>query len=369
MSTEELFAEAKRQLDICNSCRYCEGYCPVWPAIEVRVDMRPEEVVHLANLCHDCRDCYTACMYTPPHVFDLNPPKVFSDVREYTYRHYVWPANPPRFLRGKAGVAVFGAVVAAILVVLAIVTDAGALFNTDHRGSPYGVVAYIPLVVAASLPFLFSVVVLLRAIGKYWRDIEGSARALFHLKGWLISLSYVARLAHYSGGGEGCSYQNNEPSLVRKWMHQLLMYGFLLCFVATIAAFVLQDVFFIMPPYAWYSVPVVSGSVGGALAIIGCLGLLVLKAKADDTQLSPEMARSDNALLWTMLALMITGFATTFTRATPAFGLVLIVHLTAVIVFFGLMPYTKFVHWVYRVLSVQKDTVERLDQERARASA
>ena len=26
-------AEARRQVEICNACRYCEGYCAVFPAI------------------------------------------------------------------------------------------------------------------------------------------------------------------------------------------------------------------------------------------------------------------------------------------------------------------------------------------------
>ena len=30
----EIFQEAGRQLTICNACRYCEGYCPVFRAIE-----------------------------------------------------------------------------------------------------------------------------------------------------------------------------------------------------------------------------------------------------------------------------------------------------------------------------------------------
>jgi len=32
----DLLKEADRQLTICNACRYCEGYCAVWPAMELR---------------------------------------------------------------------------------------------------------------------------------------------------------------------------------------------------------------------------------------------------------------------------------------------------------------------------------------------
>ena len=29
-------AEGERLMTICNACRYCEGYCAVWPAMELR---------------------------------------------------------------------------------------------------------------------------------------------------------------------------------------------------------------------------------------------------------------------------------------------------------------------------------------------
>ena len=55
-----LFAEADRQLTICNACRYCEGYCAVFPALERRRELTGGDITHLADLCHDCRDCFTA---------------------------------------------------------------------------------------------------------------------------------------------------------------------------------------------------------------------------------------------------------------------------------------------------------------------
>ena len=64
-----LFTEAERQLTICNACRYCEGYCAVFPALERRRELTEGDIAHLADLCHDCRACYTACMYAPPHEF------------------------------------------------------------------------------------------------------------------------------------------------------------------------------------------------------------------------------------------------------------------------------------------------------------
>ena len=37
MQMKDLLKEADRQLTICNACRYCEGYCAVWPAMELRL--------------------------------------------------------------------------------------------------------------------------------------------------------------------------------------------------------------------------------------------------------------------------------------------------------------------------------------------
>jgi MinD superfamily P-loop ATPase len=56
----ELLKEGERQMTICNACRYCEGYCAVFPAMELRRTFSKGDLVYLANLCFDCRDCYYA---------------------------------------------------------------------------------------------------------------------------------------------------------------------------------------------------------------------------------------------------------------------------------------------------------------------
>ena len=62
-----LVEEARRQLDICNACRYCEGICAVFPALERRSFFDAGDMAYLANLCHDCRACFAVCPYAPPH--------------------------------------------------------------------------------------------------------------------------------------------------------------------------------------------------------------------------------------------------------------------------------------------------------------
>ncbi len=51
-----------------------------------------------------------------------------------------------------------------------------------------------------------------------------------------------------------------------------------------------------------------------------------------------------------------TGLLTLAVRQTPLFGPVLTVHLAAIAVAFTVAPYTKFTHWLYRLLAIYKNT-------------
>src|SRR5260221_14775496 len=143
---EELVEEAQRVLAICNACRYCEGYCAVFPALERRLEFSENEVHYLANLCHNCGACLYACQYAPPHEFQLNFPKVLAQVRKETYRKYAWPrAFAAAFDR--KGVAVSLATAASLalaLVVTALNVDSSRLFSawSDAHGSIYAVISH-----------------------------------------------------------------------------------------------------------------------------------------------------------------------------------------------------------------------------------
>ena len=80
-------------MEICNACRYCEGFCAVFPALERRLSFDEGDVSYLANLCHNCGACYYSCQYAPPHAFAVNVPKALAEVRRVTYEAYAWPAS------------------------------------------------------------------------------------------------------------------------------------------------------------------------------------------------------------------------------------------------------------------------------------
>ena len=83
--------EVARQLQICNACRYCEGFCAVFPAMTRRLEFGKADIHFIANLCHNCGACLHACQYAPPHEFAVNIPQAMAQVRGKTYADYAWP--------------------------------------------------------------------------------------------------------------------------------------------------------------------------------------------------------------------------------------------------------------------------------------
>jgi citrate/tricarballylate utilization protein len=338
-----LFAEAERQLVICNACRYCEGYCAVFPALELRRSLTEGDITHLANLCHDCRDCFTACMYAPPHEFAVDPPTILSAVRRDSYDRYV-----PRLPGGRA--ATIAATAFGALAVLAICAILGA-GSSRVPGSPYRVIAYPALVTAACVAIAWGIGVTAVAAVRYWRDTGGR----FTFGGLGGATIAAATLRNLRGGGAGCSYPGDDPSPWRRRLHHLVAGGFILCFASTVAAAISQDFLGYQPPYPVDSVPVLLGILGGAGLTTGCAGLLVLKRRAAPV----ATTRRDYGLITALLVLAITGLLTLVLRDTAAFAPVLVIHLCAVMVSFAIFPYTKFAHVSYRFLALIHDRSER----------
>src|SRR3954464_1648214 len=84
-------SEAARQMQICNACRHCEGFCAVFPAMTRRLEFGKADIHYLANLCHNCGACLYACQYARPHEFAVNVPKAMAQVRVQTYADFAWP--------------------------------------------------------------------------------------------------------------------------------------------------------------------------------------------------------------------------------------------------------------------------------------
>ena len=216
-SLDLLGAEASRQLTICNACRYCEGLCAVFPALERRPVLDLGAVSQLANLCHDCRACYGACMYDPPHEFAIDLPKTLSAVRVADYGRHVWPARVPRPLRGRAGL-VTGAALSAAVVVAVAVANTGGGGLVSRAASPYQVVPYGALLALILAACAYSVAVCVLAVRSYWREADSGARVSLRAIG--EATWHAATLRYLRGGGAECYYPaDDRPSRSRRLLH------------------------------------------------------------------------------------------------------------------------------------------------------
>jgi len=121
--------EAARLLAICNACRYCEGFCAVFPAMTRRLAFGKSDVHYLANLCHNCGACLHACQYAPPHEFAVNVPRAMARLRRDTYAQFAWPAALGALYR-RNGLALSLALAASLAFFLALaVTTTGPLWR------------------------------------------------------------------------------------------------------------------------------------------------------------------------------------------------------------------------------------------------
>jgi citrate/tricarballylate utilization protein len=361
MPAHDLLKEGERQMMICNACRYCEGYCAVFPAMEQRRMFTKADLIYLANLCFDCRDCYYACQYAPPHEFGVNIPKLMAELRTDTYQEFSWPVILSGLFK-RNGLAVTlitgGALLVILVLVLGFIGPDVLLATHLGEGAFYRVVPYVAMTVPPLIIALYGLVVFIIGALRFWRETGGGAQ--------VIDLSALRRatgdafgLAYLKGGGAGCNYPDSSFSQSRRWFHHLVFYGFLLDFASTSVAAFYDHFLGWQAPYPLLSWPVVLGTVGGVGLLIGTGGLLYLKWKSDRDPAEERMLSMDVAFLGLLFLTSLTGILLLGLRETSAMGTLLVIHLGMVAGLFITLPYGKFAHVVYRYAALVRYAIEQ----------
>ncbi|HEY9280810.1 MAG TPA: tricarballylate utilization protein TcuB, partial [Eoetvoesiella sp.] len=130
-------AEVDRVMTICNACRYCEGFCAVFPAMTRLLEFNKADIHYLANLCHNCGACLYSCQYAPPHEFAVNVPQALATVRAQTYSDYAWPPALGALYK-RAGLTLSLATAGALALFLVLVLQInGSLFHEPLAGNFY----------------------------------------------------------------------------------------------------------------------------------------------------------------------------------------------------------------------------------------
>jgi len=358
-----LVEEGQRMASICNACRYCEGYCAVFPALERRLSFTEGDLAYLANLCHNCGSCYYACQYAPPHEFQLNLPKMLADLRGASYRKYAWPRGFAR-LYGRNGTVVAiatAASLALIMLAMTIAIDPAALFaaHPDAEGSFYALIPHRVMAWTFGVVFALAIASLVVGAIRFWDDTEESARDFLSPRPFAQTVADALQLTYLAGGGDGCTYPDDRPSSARRVFHHFTFYGFLFCFISTAVASVYHYAFGWHAPYALSSAPVVLGTVGGIGLLVGPTGLLWLRQRRDSALSSDSQVGMDVGFLVLLMLSAASGLLLLGLRESAAMGVLLALHLGAVMGLFLTLPYGKFVHAVYRFAALVRHHLER----------
>ncbi|MCE5978797.1 tricarballylate utilization 4Fe-4S protein TcuB [Pseudomonas sp. JR33AA] len=353
--------EVDRQMRICNACRYCEGFCAVFPAMTRRLTFAKADIHYLANLCHNCGACLHACQYAAPHEFAVNVPQAMAKVRGQTYADYAWPAAFGRLYRHNGIYVVTALAIALSLFLLLALQVNGTLLPGRLGGDFYAVFPHNMLALLFGSVFCLSGVALAVAIRRFWRSISPAEPQAPPVDGAILEASTaVLTLKYLDGGhGQGCNNEDDRYTLWRRRFHHLTFYGFLLCFAATGVATAYHYLLDLQAPYPVLSLPVLLGTVGGIGLVIGPAGLLVLNLRRAPEQGDPRQRPMDRAFILLLLLVSLTGLALLGLRDTGAMAVLLAVHLGTVMALFITLPYGKFAHGLFRSAALLKFALEK----------
>jgi citrate/tricarballylate utilization protein len=353
ITVDNALSEGRRLMSICNACRYCEGYCAVFPAMERRLEFSDSDLRYLANLCHNCGECLTSCQYAPPHEFALNLPRNLAQIRAESYLCFAWPrVFASMYAQGTAMALVLSALFSMLFLAGVVGRDAmpsATFYDVIPHAIMAGTFGAVGLFIAVALSVMFA---------RAWRD-TGEPAAAIDARAIAMAVADAATLRNMGGGGEGCAGGAGPPSTIRRRFHHATAYGFLLCFAATVVATCYHYLLGWPAPYPVASLPVLLGIAGGIGLLAGPAGLWWLAGRRDVAFSDPAQSPPNHAFLALLFLTSATGLALLAWRETAAMPYLLAVHLGIVMALFVTLPYGKFVHSVYRLAALLRYAVER----------
>lgn len=306
-------AEVERVMQVCNACRYCEGFCAVFPAMTQRLEFGKADIHYLANLCHNCGACLHACQYAPPHEFAINVPKAMA-------------------LKG-------------------------SLIHPPLAGDFYQIFPHSLLAWMFGSVFVLAIGLLMAGVIRFWREISpGVPRSAE-----IAEASHNALTLKYldGGHGKGCNEADDAFTLLRRRFHHFTFYGFMLCFAATVVATGYHYVAGWEAPYPFFSLPVMLGTLGGIGLLIGPAGLLWLNLRRSPLHGDARQKPMDRGFILLLFLTSLTGLALLAGRDTSGMGILLALHLGVVMALFLTLPYGKFAHGFFRCAALLKWAVEK----------
>ena len=363
--------EVTRQMQICNACRYCEGFCAVFPAMTRRLEFGKADIHYLANLCHNCGACLHACQYAPPHEFAVNVPQAMAKVRVDTYAEYAWPGALGMLYKRNGLTLALATACALVLFLMLTIAARGTLFPGSLAGNFFAVFPHNTLALMFGTVFGFAVLALGIGVARFWRKVSPPLEAgrsdtsSLRCNATAEAVTDVLRLKYLDGGhGEGCNNTDDRFTLWRRRFHHFTFYGFMMCFAATSVATIYHYLLNLHAPYPLISLPVLLGIAGGISLVAGPAGLLWLNLRRDPAHGDVAQRPMDRGFIALLLLVSLTGLALLVWRDSGAMAFLLAMHLGVVMALFLTLPYGKFAHGIFRSAALLKNAIEKRQPNR-----
>jgi citrate/tricarballylate utilization protein len=276
-------------------------------------------------------------------------PAALAEVRHDSWEEFAYPSSVARVFQ-KSGMAI----VMATILGFALLFAAAKWLGQGGGDGFYAVMSHNLMVSIFAPAFLFPLFSIGISLRRYWMVTDGENVEIKHIK---QAFSAAASMRNLSGGhGDGCNFEEEDRfSQARRVAHQLVLYGFLLCFASTASGTILHYVFDLSAPYTLYSLPKLFGVPGGLMMMIGAVWMLILKLRADP-KLGAIIAWGGEVAFIALLGFVaLSGLAVYALGETALMPALLALHLGAVLSFFLLMPYTKMAHGFYRLAALIRD--------------
>ena len=245
MPLDDLTLNGAHTLTVCNACRYCEQYCPVFPAMEERLTFERVDLAYLSNLCHNCGECLYACQYAPPHEFGINVPRTLAEIRFATYEEYAWPRPLAAMFRAHTLFTASALTVAFTGMILLVARLTGSPVQAPvANGNFYAIVPHGVMVTLFGGVFAFVGLAIGLGLTRFVREVRASAsarpeglqpRTTPTRSAWR-ALRDGMTLRHLHATGPDCVSSEEERRPWRRWAPHLVLGGFLLGVASTAVA-------------------------------------------------------------------------------------------------------------------------------------
>jgi citrate/tricarballylate utilization protein len=242
----------------------------------------------------------------------------------------------------------------ALLLAATLALNSEALLEPGTGADFYAVVPHGVMVAVFGGVALYALLALAIGAARCVRELKSmpaGSRGAGDAAGAGAALRDALSLNHLHVAGRDCVTGPEVRTPWRRWLHHATFYGFALCFASTCVATVYHLAG--MPaPYAYTSLPVLLGTLGGIGLTVGTVGLLLQRSGRDPALSAPAQQQLDRAFIVLLLLTAATGLLLLVLRHERVMGLLLVVHLGVVLALFLSLPYGKFVHGIYRGIAL-----------------